>query len=207
MTTHHHPDDELLLGYVTGALSYPAEVVMAAHLTLCPRCRDAAADLEMVGGEILEELEGASITEDGLTGVLARLDEPAPVSMVAPPPEADSEWAQLVPAPLRAMAAVPKGDLSWRRPLPWISVVDLANMDDHGAAVYLMHVRAGRAIPRHSHRGTELTLVLAGGMTDQHGHFRRGDLLAVPPGVTHHPVMDDDEDCLCFSVLPMEKCW
>ncbi len=201
MTAQHHPGDDLLLGYVTASLPMPMETAIAAHLTLCPRCRETTSALEVLGGEILSELEPAPLDEDALAHVLARLDEPAPLDLDsrAPVPE-DSETARLVPAPLRALAGQSIKSLNWRRPLPGVTITDLASLAEDGAKARLVRTRAGGALPRHRHQGTELTLVLAGGFSDQHGHFRRGDLLVIEPGQEHRPIMDDDEDCLCFGV-------
>ena len=55
-------------------------------------------------------------------------------------------------------------------------------------------------MPVHTHASSELTLVLAGGFTDQFGHFLRGDLAEADASVEHRPVADPGEDCLCLAV-------
>lgn len=198
----HHATDDLLLAYVTGSLPYPMEVAIAAHLTLCPTCRDVAEDFEAVGGEVFADLEQpgtpSADIDTGLQNVLSRLDEPAP-DTTPPPIAADADWAQLTPAPVRALAGQ-TADLAWRPKLPGVAVVDLSSIEQHGAKARLVRTVAGGALPKHLHRGLELTLILAGGLTDQHGHFRRGDLLVIEQGISHRPVMDEDEDCLCLGV-------
>jgi putative transcriptional regulator len=45
-----------------------------------------------------------------------------------------------------------------------------------------------------------MTLVLAGGFSDESGHFVRGDVAEADPSVNHQPVADPGEDCLCLAV-------
>jgi len=46
----------------------------------------------------------------------------------------------------------------------------------------------------------EMTLVLAGGFSDDFGHYRRGDLATADASVAHRPIADLDEECICLVV-------
>ena len=62
------------------------------------------------------------------------------------------------------------------------------------------YIPAGTAVPEHSHKGRELTLVLKGAFKDEIDHFGPGDI-ELADGHTHHtPVASDDEDCICLAV-------
>ena len=63
-----------------------------------------------------------------------------------------------------------------------------------------MRIKAGTAMPLHSHDGHELTLVLAGGFSDDDKHFLPGDVAVADASVNHRPVADPGEDCLCLAV-------
>ena len=63
-----------------------------------------------------------------------------------------------------------------------------------------MRVRAGKAVPQHTHEGNELTLVLEGSFHDELGRYARGDLAITDPTVEHRPVADEGQDCLCLAV-------
>jgi putative transcriptional regulator len=63
-----------------------------------------------------------------------------------------------------------------------------------------MRIRAGRAVPRHTHRGYELVCVLEGGFSDAAGHYGRGDVAVADDGVDHQPTADADGDCICLAV-------
>ena len=64
----------------------------------------------------------------------------------------------------------------------------------------LVKIRRGHHIPRHSHKGGELTLVLSGALSDGGLHYRRGDVLSGGPGVTHEHDILDDADCISLIV-------
>ena len=40
MSITHHPDDSTLMSYAAGSLPAALAVVVAAHLSVCPRCRE-----------------------------------------------------------------------------------------------------------------------------------------------------------------------
>ncbi len=63
-----------------------------------------------------------------------------------------------------------------------------------------MRLRAGTGAPRHTHEGTELTLVLEAGFTDALGHYLRGDVEVADSALDHRPVADIDGDCLCLAM-------
>ena len=69
-----------------------------------------------------------------------------------------------------------------------------------GYRTTLVRVRAGRMVPRHTHEGNELTVVLEGAFHDEAGHYRRGDLAIADSSVDHRPMADDGQDCLCLAV-------
>ena len=102
------------------------------------------------------------------------------------------------PLPLRDYVPLPLDGLPWRR-LGAAATYEI----DTGSSEYqtlLIKVRAGRAVPRHTHGGDELTVVLEGAFSDHGGHYRRGDLLVADGTVDHQPLADDDADCLCLAV-------
>lgn len=56
------------------------------------------------------------------------------------------------------------------------------------------------AVPEHSHRGLELTMVLQGAFSDEVDHFARGDVETADSDLHHMPVADLGEDCICLAV-------
>ena len=67
----HHPSEARLLDYASGALPEPMALLIATHLALCPACRRTVAELEAVGGALLEALPPEPVGR-GQPGAAAR---------------------------------------------------------------------------------------------------------------------------------------
>ena len=94
----HHPSEARLLDYASGALPEPMALLIATHLALCPACRRTVAELEAVGGALLEALPPEPVADDSLARLLARLDRLEPAAPAAP---ASLAAAPILPQPLR----------------------------------------------------------------------------------------------------------
>jgi putative transcriptional regulator len=64
----------------------------------------------------------------------------------------------------------------------------------------LLRIVPGRAMPQHTHRGNEMTLVLRGDYDDESGHFAAGDLAVTDDTIDHRPVAGKMEDCIALAV-------
>jgi putative transcriptional regulator len=194
MTPQHHPGDDLLIAYAAGSQDEPVALVVATHLALCPRCRKEVERLEALGGVLLEEQEAEPLAEKSLEQALARLDEAAP----------DEPTPSRRPGPRSAEVdpVVYLGD--GLDQLDWTAFRGLEKVEllpeFPSFRTRLMRIKSGTAMPTHTHDGSELTLVLAGGFSDESGHFVRGDVAEADPSVNHQPVADPGEDCLCLAV-------
>jgi putative transcriptional regulator len=195
----HHPSDELLLDYAAGSTDEPTSLMLATHLALCPGCRDTVARFESVGGALLEEIEPAALAPDALDYLLARLDEQVPASVPRSP--AVGGPPGLMPEPLRSYVGAGLEAIRWKRVMRGVEQARIA-VGGHGGEVKarLLRIRPGIRIPRHTHAGVEMTLVLAGGFSDGDGHYLRGDFSFSDGEVDHSPVADEDGECLCLTV-------
>jgi putative transcriptional regulator len=201
----HHAPDELLIAYAAGSLGASESLLIASHLTLCPRCRQAVADAEAVGAALLASSAAAAAPaapgaapgaapDDMLAAMLARLDEEAP----PPPPAPAVDPRGIVPAPLYGLI----GDLDaapWRRILSGMYMLDVPAAGDD-KFVKLFRFDAGLSVPRHDHPGFEGTLVLTGGFTDDDGHHVRGDLSVLDETRPHEQHIDRDGPCVWLLV-------
>ena len=200
MTIHHHPSDELLLDYSTGALGETWSLAIATHLALCPLCRGAVADMEALGGSLLTDLPPEPMSAGAIDAVMARLDEgvaaDGAVPVSAPPPDAATA---ILPQPLRGYVGGDVGDIQWQR-LGLGAYQLIVPTADDGVTARLLRIPAGRPMPTHTHRGLELTLVLAGAFSDATGHYGRGDLQEADDSLEHKPHAAPGEDCICLAV-------
>jgi putative transcriptional regulator len=196
--TVHHRDisqdrsiDALLASYAAGVLNPPLHALVGSHLAISPVNRAFVAALEEMAGAsaLAEAQQGLAGREAMLARILA--DEGAGASR--PEPVADP----VLPAPLARLVG-PSDGLRWRFRLPGVKEYRVAATDGGEAVLYW--VKAGRALPQHTHEGDEVTLLLKGGFTDPLGHYRRGDIAIGDAELDHTPVADGDEDCICFAV-------
>ncbi|TWA84476.1 ChrR-like anti-ECFsigma factor [Azospirillum brasilense] len=202
----HHPGDTLLIDYAGGALGEAASLIVATHLALCPCCRLNVAEMEAVGGALLESIEPEEVDPACLETVLARLDDLPPLPRV-PRPKLVCQPAEvpLLPEPLRRYIGGDLSRLPWKRLMRGMDCYDIPLGSGSGydserrGKARLMRLASGVGPPHHTHRGIELTLVLDGGFTDDLGQFARGDLSVADDSVRHRPVADE-EGCLCLAV-------
>ncbi|GEO81972.1 ChrR family anti-sigma-E factor [Pararhodospirillum oryzae] len=210
----HHPDVLALTDYAFGSLRVGPSLVVASHLTFCFNCRDRVDTLEAWGGEALESLPPDPLADDALDRALARLDAlpapvappalPAPVASPAPPapvaspaPRVTGEAAEY-PAPVRQfLSPLASGHLPWQPLGPGIRQVVLVKPTSDGSCARLLSIRPRTAFPRHSHRGLEYAIVLAGGFDDEQGRYRLGDVAQADERVSHRPEVGD-EPCVCL---------
>jgi putative transcriptional regulator len=227
-TPTHHLPAETLLEYVTGSAKPVTALLAAAHLTLCPWCREEARRLEDIGGALLQSLPAAesSSMEAALGAVMAQLHDEAPREGVhegAEPGEAPGTVAPAndlssVPSRTRSEsrasgpsvrgAQMPRPVLEalghpthipWRWLAPGVRGVTLAGNRDEGAA-RLVDLRANLEIPFHDHAGPEYVLVLEGVLLEDGTRFARGDVATAGPGLQHVQRTDPAGPCLALVV-------
>ncbi len=196
---NHHPPLELLFDYATGSLPEPVALVVASHASLCARCREEVRCVESIGGALLDSVEPMAVDDGALEAVMARLEEPE-VAAARPLAAIDPDTAKVAPEPLLPYLGRGLAHLAWRGVGRMFDEVPL-KMTVKGFKATLMRLRPGAEMPVHTHRGTEYTLVLAGGFKDNGDQFARGDFAFKDSSDEHRPVVDHDESCLCLVVL------
>lgn len=191
---NHHPSIDFLADYAAGSMSVAQSACISAHLNYCEKCRKTGDQLQGIGGAMLERLQPVAVSEAVLDSVLARLDDPAPLSFGQQSGEA------ALPGLLQRIINGDFSQLVWKRVTRALSVSYLKTGDgDHEFALY--RIAAGGSIPEHNHGGSEMTLVLEGGFSDNNGTYGPGDFIFRSSSETHAPMADAGEDCICLAVL------
>ena len=62
----------------------------------------------------------------------------------------------------------------------------------------LLHIQPGGGVPKHTHKGFELTVLLAGSFHDESGQYVKGDFIMLDGSHQHHPI--SAKGCLCYTV-------
>jgi putative transcriptional regulator len=198
MTIRHHPRDETLLELAAGSLPPGPALVIRSHLEACEECRRRIAELEVVGGALLEALPPTSLAPESLAEALAAIDR---------------EDAPRLPLRPRSAATPPDGDLvlpaalqdctvgNWRFLGPGMRWSRVALPEAPEANLMLLRIGPGRRLPEHGHVGTEYTQVLRGSFSDWRGCYRAGDLMEADSEIDHHSVVETEGECICLVAL------
>ena len=193
---NQHPQEEVLADFSAGNLAETKAILVATHLTLCPTCRKICEDYDAIGGSLLAISSDSDVGTEVREALFQRLDE---VEERVPVAEKDESTMALIPAPLRDKLNGSLAELSWKRMGRAIKYVDVVE-PQAAATARLMLLPSSWALPTHTHEGTEMTVVLSGGFSDEFGNFSRGDVAIRDSRDTHKPRVDPGEDCLCFVV-------
>jgi putative transcriptional regulator len=194
MTIEHHPPEELLAGFAAGRLDQAEHIVIAAHVSLCARCRRFVAAFERIGGDALEAAEPDPLAAGAFDAVMARI-----ASGEAAPP-------QPVLRHRRAEAGLPKVldhyDIGRvRRVAPGLSMRPIAMPGAGKFRAFLLRSEPGARMLEHTHTDTELTCVLQGSFSHQGGRFGPGDFDLGDDSVDHQPIVGAEEPCLCLVAM------
>jgi putative transcriptional regulator len=184
---HYHPSEPTLAAYAAGTLPQALAMVAATHLGQCAACRQSVSTLEAVAGALLDELPAEPLAADALDRLLLRVDQPQASSRpLLHPPMLHPD----LPAPLNRLAM--------GRWWPIGLGVRYRPLRTAGAAWGgLLLAGPGRALPRHGHKGLELTCVLSGAFADSNGHYAAGDLSEPVSDHDRPPFVVSAEPCLC----------
>lgn len=195
----HHPSAELQFDYSTGTLAAPLALAVASHVALCDVCSAHGSELNPVGGTMSDHVppveQSDPASDSGLT--VSDIAEAHPMTSA---PIFDAQTIEVIPEPLRRYLSHNLMDIPWNQVSGGIEELRLS-VNNPGYRVSLVRLRPGCQIPTHTHTKEELTVILAGGLTDGETRFDRGDFCLVDSTTTHGPLVDPDAGCLALGVL------
>lgn len=206
-TIRHHPKTETLGDYAAGRLDEARAVVIATHAALCSACAKAIAGFEAVGGAMLEDAEPVDLAPDALEKILKRADAGANVVLPETPAgDKVGEGRQNDKTggrpekrlPLSAYLDGAIDDVDWKPVAPGLSQSVIPAEGYRPGVLRLLKIAPGVQMPKHSHKGEELTLILRGAYEDEIGEFAVGDLADLDGDHTHTPRAIGEEPCICL---------
>ena len=197
MNIDHHPSEELLLDYATGALDEGWSIALATHLALCPDCRQKVAELEAIGAAFMVTAAPTPVTKT-LHAALSSFSD-GDVETGVSVPENIGSTSFIFPEPLRSYIGGDLDRVPWRRLGLGVYQCVIPTGDKHSVS-RLLRIPTGKPVPSHSHSGLELTLVLSGAFSDETGHYGRGDFQEADETLEHQPHAIAGEDCICLAV-------
>ena len=185
---NHHVPDGIMRDYVSGALTYAFELVVATHVSMCDECRVRLGVHEALGGAALDALTPEEVSDGLKDAVLARIG--GGVSHV-------KRIAAFDVYPIPLAEALGGRAPSWRS--LGLGVRQFVVHEDPDSSVRLLFIPPELAVPEHGHNGLELTLVLQGSFSDHADRFAVGDLEVADGDLTHVPVSGPGAPCICLA--------
>jgi putative transcriptional regulator len=196
--SHYHPDELMLMNYAAGNLPTAEALIISVHLASCHQCQTYVRQTNLLGGVLFEKITPA--TDDKLDDVDAFIaalpDRKNNLNgkNSSTPSGYRNPLGQYLPDDLRSLA--------WKKQTNTISKFDLNGLvGEKGANVTLQKISAGARVPKHTHKGTEYTLILSGGFSDELGVYHQGDFISRDASHKHSPTALQNEDCICLTVL------
>ena len=195
----------MLQNFVDGDLPASLAAGVAMHAGMCPMCQQKIIQLtEQVAEANFEEssdldlftndadMKTAELDFDDIIGEITASDDVEPMKAASIERSVSFKGTQYVlPNVLRNMSlgkTAQIGKLSRARIL----------LDEGEIHTNLLHIGAGGSIPEHTHKGFELTLLLAGTFADEQGEYVQGDFIMLDKRHQHQPATE--QGCLCYTV-------
>jgi putative transcriptional regulator len=202
MTISHHPSDETLAAFASGTLDAGRAVVVATHVCLCPRCRNAMRAFEHIGGTLLDAAAPTDMSAGALERAVAQLTRVAPPEDLAPPvatpvpPAPTEEPSDALPPPLRHYALG-----RWRRVGGGLLTRPVHVPYDGDVRVFLLKGGPGTRLLQHRHTGTEWTCVIHGAYRDERRRYGPGDFDEVDDSIEHYQVVEEGGPCVAVVAM------
>lgn len=198
-----HALDMLLMRHAAGKLGPHESLLVNAAMALNDTIRNRIAQYEALGAQLICEQQ-AQLEHTCLERVMARIQNPAPAADPCAskpcPPSPDTHIPEIVHGMISAVCA--QKQKQWSRATHGIMRIDLRVIEPTPGHKFLklMKMAPGFATPKHSHTGTEITLILHGGYEDEFGTWKKGDIVILTdPRFAHQPVAGDD-GCVCLTL-------
>lgn len=196
-----HPKFTDLQTFSAGNCEPAKALMISAHVDMCPKCQHDCIDIQNeMAGELIAQPASSLSMDSQYYAMMSNITE-LPVA-VSRPPEASSTSIELdgkffeLPRTLRRHV---RNTGNWSRLVGklWQAPVDLG---DIGKANFMYMEKGGR-VPEHTHRGTEMTLVVDGQYGDGIAEYDCGDFTIMDNHHNHLPHSEADDGCLVFTIV------
>lgn len=196
--SHYHPDELILMNYAAGNLTAAEALIVSVHLASCHQCQTCVRQSNLLGGVLFEKITPA--TDDNIDDVDDFIESLPDRKNIT---ELDNKTLDIgYKNPLEKYLSADLNNLSWKKQTKTIYSFDLSGLiGETNTNLVLQKVSAGACIPKHTHTGTEYTLVLKGGFSDELGVYHQGDFISRDASHIHSPTALQNEDCICMTLL------
>lgn len=192
MSSHptHHPGEDGLLAFATGAADAPLRLMLELHLARCPRCAGAVAELATPGAALLRSMPEP--VQPPVPELFDRIWDRVSAQKIEAAPE--------IPLPPGVLAELPSPkDWEWHGVLSKGGRFARLLEDRSGSALFMVDLPPGAVFPEHTHPGQEEFMILTGAARDGDVLLDVGDWRTLDAGSHHEPVADPKEGCWLIS--------
>jgi putative transcriptional regulator len=171
----YHPHTAQLCAYARGIDDEAAHLFIAAHLALCPACRQKLQKEEVKAGINLEDMPPEMMDVTCLDNLLTRIEEhgpPACIDVTLPPPDMP---ASFIPEALQEYVGLYLDEFLWRSN----SDGSFIYQQRHTAVMLPTGLRLIRFKPGSQVKlpGGSMMLILEGGVRNLFGAYASGDVV------------------------------
>jgi putative transcriptional regulator len=196
-----HPKFTDLQTFSAGNCEPAMALMISAHVDMCPQCRHDCVDIqEELASELFDNTSKPEPLDSQYIAMMSNITRLPVANIVFP--EVDNTSIELdgkffeLPRTLRRHV---KNTGNWSRLVDklWQAPVDLG---DIGKANFIYMEKGGR-VPEHTHKGTEMTLVVDGQYGDGIAEYDCGDFTVMNNQHNHLPHSEADDGCLVFTIV------
>jgi len=196
-----HPKFIDLQAFSAGNCEPAMALMISAHVDMCPQCQSDCIEIQAQLAKDMFTVQAVNTPlDDEYLGMLSQITD-LPIAKTKineisnSSIELDGKFFEL-PRALRRHA---KNTGNWSRLVGklWQAPVDLG---DIGKANFMYMEKGGR-VPEHTHKGTEMTLVIDGQYSDGVAEYDCGDFTLLNNQHKHLPHSEADDGCLVFTIV------
>jgi putative transcriptional regulator len=196
-----HPNFTDLRVFSAGNCEPTMALMISAHVDMCPQCQQDCIEIQAeLASELFTQLSPSAPLDSQYYAMLSKITDLPISNMTAlevnnTSIELDGKFFELP----RALRRYVKNTGNWSRLVGklWQAPVDLG---DIGKANFIYMEKGGR-VPEHTHKGTEMTLVVDGQYGDGIAEYDCGDFTIMNNTNNHLPHSEADDGCLVFTIV------
>ncbi|QDE31553.1 ChrR family anti-sigma-E factor [Shewanella polaris] len=207
---NYHPDQHLLSLHAKGELPLSMSIAISAHAEFCSHCQQQLDQMTiamsvqqfdsvtMPESDNINDLQLDALLNQLLSSTLDTLDIEQPNTDKHSEEKSKDNSVNIkgqhYPLPRVFRKQI---NASWQG----IGKVSRLRLDtgEPQARASLLHIAANGEIPEHTHKGAELTLLLAGEFSDCYNTYKPGDFMLLDKEHQHSP--KTLEGCLCYTIV------
>jgi putative transcriptional regulator len=196
-----HPKSTDLRAFSAGNCEPAMALMISAHVDMCPECQQECIEFQADFANKLFNPQANTLPLDRqFYAMMSKITDLPETKFTTPEVinssiELDGKFFELP----RALRRHVKNTGNWSRLVGklWQAPVDLG---DIGKANFMYMEKGGR-VPEHTHKGTEITLVVDGQYGDGIAQYDCGDFTIMNNKHNHLPHSEADDGCLVFTII------